>query len=80
MDDYSHKLQARTGLEMLKGAVLKVLSHDVGMKRQEVIDALGLCLDADPGKSGEVMTGVLRLLEEEKHAECRPDRKWYRCL
>ena len=33
MDDYSHKLQARTGLEMLKEAILKVLSHDMGMKR-----------------------------------------------
>ena len=65
MDDYSHKLQARTGLEMLKAAVLKVLSHDVGMKRHEIIKALGFCLSGGAGKSGEVMTGVLRLLEEE---------------
>ena len=79
MNHQTRKLHAQTGLNMLKEAVLHVLSHTVGMQRQEVIDALGLSLSGGAGTSGEIMTGVLRLLEEEKRAECRPDRKWYRC-
>ena len=79
MNHQTRKLHAQTGLNMLKEAVLCVLSQTRGMQRHEIIDALGLSLSAGAGTSGEVMTGVLRLLEEEKRTECRPDRKWYRC-
>ena len=72
------KPQAQTGLEMLKEATLEVLLHNVGMQRQEVTDALGLCLDSEPGKSGEIISGVLCLLREEDHVK-NEGQKWYRC-
>ena len=80
MKNHTLKIMANSGLDLLKGAVFEVLSHKEGMKRQEVIDELELCLPPPKNKHypKRVIASVLHLLAAEDRVECRGSR-WYIC-